>query len=58
MGSKETIKKLKTLNNDMAAEAELLEQRVRPLIREKNVEEDSREECARQLGAARRGMEV
>ena len=47
MGSKETIKKLKTLNNDMAAEAELLEQRVRTLIREKHVEEDRREECAR-----------
>ena len=58
MGSKEKIKKLKTLNNDMAAEAELLEQRVRTLIREKHVEEDRREECARQLGAARRGMEV
>ena len=58
ISSKETIKKLKTSNTDGAAETERLEQRIRSLIREKHVEEDNREECVRQLNAARRGKDV
>lgn len=58
VSSKETIKKLKSLNNEAAAEAERLEQRIRSLIREKHVEEDKREECVRQLNAAKRGKEL